>query len=86
MHSDIESDNPDDQLPIDERFLEGAPSTAWRDFKDAKLRQFPRHGSKITWIDYLGHGKEGIVFKAIIGDRDLPVAIKIVRCALALSP
>ncbi|KAK4195588.1 hypothetical protein QBC40DRAFT_343372 [Triangularia verruculosa] len=76
MYGDIVSDNLDDHPPIDKRFLEGAPSTAWRDFKDPKLRQFPRHGSKIKWIDYLGHGREGIVFKATIGDKDLPVAIK----------
>lgn len=78
MHGGMVTDNLDGQPPIDNRFLEGAPLTAWYDFKNAKLRQFPRHGSEIKWVGYLGHGREDIVFKATIDDEKPPVAIKVV--------
>ena len=67
----------DDPPPIDKHFLIGAPSTTWRDFADAKLRRFPRYETEIKWLGYLGHGREGIVFKAIIGNGH-PVAVKVV--------
>lgn len=60
-------------------------SSSLFDFTDAKLRQFPQRGSEIKWIEYLGHGKEGIVCKATIGDEQTPVAIKVVRYLLPLS-
>ncbi len=67
-----------DPPPIDESFFEGPPLTNRRDFKQARLRQFPICGSKIDWVEYLGHGEEGIVYKATIGDSD-PIAVKVVR-------
>ena len=76
----------DDLPPIDDDILAGAPPTTWHDFKHAKLRRFRGHAEKIKWLDYLGHGAEGIVFKVAIGDDD-PVALKIVPdISLPLAP
>ncbi|KAI1496321.1 hypothetical protein F5X99DRAFT_422225 [Biscogniauxia marginata] len=69
---------PDDDSPpvdTDTDILAGPPSTTYTDFKHARLRQFPGHAGDIKWLEYLGHGKEGIVFKASIGSGD-PIAIK----------
>ncbi|KAK3936886.1 hypothetical protein QBC46DRAFT_366585 [Diplogelasinospora grovesii] len=63
------------RLPIVEDALEGAPGTPLDDFKHPKLRRFPRH-RQINWLEYLGHGEEGIVFKATIGGGN-PVAVKV---------
>ncbi|KAJ8126183.1 hypothetical protein O1611_g7455 [Lasiodiplodia mahajangana] len=71
-----ETDNHTNSPPIDENILNGPPSTTWKDFKHAKLRQFPGDGTQIKWLEYLGHGAEGIVYKATIEDGD-PVAIKV---------
>ncbi|KAH7019686.1 hypothetical protein EDB80DRAFT_759811 [Ilyonectria destructans] len=65
-----------DLSAIDAAFLEGEPSTSRRDFKHPKLRQFPRRGSKIKWLAFLGSGREGMVFKVSINDGD-PVALKV---------
>jgi hypothetical protein len=73
----FEDSNPDDLPPLENEVLEGPPSTTWRDFIRPKLRRFPRHGAKIEWLDYLGHGIHGLVFKVKFGDDD-PVALKIV--------
>lgn len=75
----IEMLNPSvDEAPVDEGLHEGPPPTAWSDFQHARLRQFPRQESKIKWSKYLGHGKEGVVFKATI-DGGSPVVVKVVR-------
>lgn len=76
--------NEVDLPAIDEAFLDGEPSTTRYDFEHPKLRQFPRRGSKIKWLDFLGYGREGMVFKASIGNGD-PVALKVVRRPLSLS-
>ncbi|KAI1127844.1 hypothetical protein F5Y10DRAFT_292536 [Nemania abortiva] len=62
--------------PVDENILSGPPLTTWNDFKHAKLRQFPGQGMQIKWLEYLGHGEQGIVYKATIGDGD-PIAVKV---------
>ncbi|KAL7626477.1 hypothetical protein AAE478_003249 [Parahypoxylon ruwenzoriense] len=62
--------------PILEDTLEGPPGTSLNDFRHPKLRRFPRHDSQINWLEYLGHGEEGIVFKATIGGGK-PVAVKV---------
>jgi len=67
-----------DLPPIDESFLQGPPPTARSDFQQARLRQFPDGSAKINWLEYLGHGEEGIVYKATIGGSG-PVAVKVVR-------
>lgn len=72
------TEGPGDAPPIDENLLEGPPLTTQRDFRRARLRQFPNGGSKIEWLEYLGHGEEGIVYKATIGSSD-PFAVKVVR-------
>jgi hypothetical protein len=63
--------------PIVEDALEGPPGTSSDDFRNPKLRRFPRYGSEINWLDCLGHGEEGIVFKATIGGGET-VAVKVV--------
>ncbi|KAH9909791.1 hypothetical protein F4778DRAFT_789104 [Xylariomycetidae sp. FL2044] len=76
---DINSNEPDNHNyppPIDEDILNGRPPTAWHDFKHAKLRQFPVPATQIEWLEYLGHGEQGIVFKATAGNSD-PVAVKV---------
>ncbi|KAJ9155214.1 hypothetical protein NKR23_g2126 [Pleurostoma richardsiae] len=65
-----------DTPPIDEAFLEGTPPTSWYDFQHSKLRQFPRSGLKLDWLDYLGHGREGFVLQASIGGSP-PLAVKV---------
>ncbi|KAI1439169.1 hypothetical protein GGR50DRAFT_690523 [Xylaria sp. CBS 124048] len=77
--------NKNHPASIDEDILDGPPSTTWHDFKHAKLRQFPRHATRIKWLEYLGHGSQGIVFKATIGNGD-PVAIKIFWRTLRPDP
>ncbi|KLU92597.1 hypothetical protein MAPG_11542 [Magnaporthiopsis poae ATCC 64411] len=67
---------PGDAPPIDEDFLQGPPPMARRDFRHARLRQFPGSSSKINWLEYLGQGIQGVVYKATIDDGD-PVAVKI---------
>ena len=64
--------------PVDENTLSGPPPTTWNDFTHATLRRFPGRGTQIEWLEYLGHGEEGIVYKARIGNVE-PVAIKVVR-------
>ena len=73
------SDSADIPVTIDEAFLQGAPSTCRHDFKHPKLRQLPMSGSQIQWLEYLGHGHEGIVFKARIDNHDGAFAVKVVR-------
>ncbi|KAF2968975.1 hypothetical protein GQX73_g4612 [Xylaria multiplex] len=84
---DIKPDNkPDnDSPPIDENLLDGPPPATWKDFKHAKLRQFPGHEKPIKWLKYLGHGAQGIVFKVSIGNGE-PVALKIFWRSLRPSP
>ncbi|AEO65303.1 uncharacterized protein THITE_2112159 [Thermothielavioides terrestris NRRL 8126] len=72
----FENSNLTDLPPIENEILEGAPSSTWRDLRNPKLRRFPRHGAEITWLDFLGHGIAGLVFKVTIGGGD-PVALKI---------
>jgi len=67
-----------DPPPIDESFLEGPPLTTRRDFQQARLRQFLNGSSKINWLECLGHGEEGIVYKATIGG-SCPIAVEVVR-------
>ncbi len=74
----LENSDPADLPPIEDAILEGAPSSAWRDLRNPKVRRFPRHGAEITWLEYLGHGISGLVFKVTIGGGD-PVALKIAR-------
>lgn len=71
--------------PIDENTLSGPPSTTWKDFTHATLRQFPESGTQIEWLEYLGHGQEGIVYKARIGNVE-PVAIKVFWRTLRPNP
>jgi hypothetical protein len=66
-----------DPPPIDEGLFLGPPPTALCDFDQARLRQFPKTVPKIKRRDFLGKGREGIVYKATIGSD--PVAVKIVR-------
>lgn len=74
----FEDSNPDElPPPLENQVLNGPPPTAWRDFIRPKLRRFPGHGANIQWLDYLGHGIHGLVFKVKFGDDD-PVALKIV--------
>ncbi|KAH7146194.1 hypothetical protein EDB81DRAFT_842429 [Dactylonectria macrodidyma] len=61
---------------IDGDFLDGLPSTTRSDFEDAKLRRFPGCGSEIQWLEFLGYGREGLVFKVTFGHGD-PVALKV---------
>ena len=56
---------------------ESPPPTAWKDFQTPLHRQFSGHNKDITWRSYLGHGLDGVVFKASIGDQVF--AIKVVR-------
>ncbi|KAI1167420.1 hypothetical protein F5B18DRAFT_601738 [Nemania serpens] len=79
-----ETNNYSDSLPIDESILNGPPLTTWKDFKHAKLRQFPGRG-QIRWLEYLGHGEEGIVYKATIDNGD-PVAVKVFWRTLRPKP
>ncbi len=76
-----ETDKHSHSLPVDENTLNGPPLTTWNDFKHAKLRQFPGRGTQIEWLEYLGHGEEGIVYKASIGNGK-PIAIKVVRVSM----
>jgi hypothetical protein len=74
----------DDTLPpIDEDPLEGPPPTTWHDFRHAKLRRFP-HEAKISWLEYLDHVLQGIVFKATASNL-CPVAIEIVLGTIITS-
>jgi hypothetical protein len=70
-------DKPPPPPSLDENILDGPPPTTWYDFKHPKRRQLPRHKEKIEWLEYLGHGAQGIVHKAKIGN-DHEVAVKIV--------
>ena len=86
MDSDIkrcikESGSHGDPPPVDVELLEGAPRLAWSDFKHPKLRQHPKNGSTVKWLAHLGDGVDGIVYKAIIGDGNKTVAVKIVSLA-----
>ncbi|RMZ82253.1 hypothetical protein DV738_g1778, partial [Chaetothyriales sp. CBS 135597] len=65
-----------DTPPILEEPLEGAPGTSSHDFGHPKLRRFPNYQAKIKWLELLGHGEEGIAFKAVVGGGE-PVAIKV---------
>ncbi|KAI1504588.1 hypothetical protein F5X99DRAFT_19540 [Biscogniauxia marginata] len=67
----------DDDNLVDNNLLEGPPATTWNDLKHARLRRFPGCATDIKWLEYLGHGEEGIVFKASIRDDETPVAIKV---------
>jgi hypothetical protein len=58
-----QNSNPGDLPPFDNEILEGPPPTTWRDLKRPKLRRFTKHGEEIQWLDYLGHGIAGLVFK-----------------------
>lgn len=69
---------PVDEVAIDGSLQAGPRLTAWVDFQHARLRKFPRHGSKVEWREYFGHGREDVVFKATIGCGS-PVALKVVR-------
>lgn len=71
--------------PVDENILDGPPLTTWYGFKHHRLRQFPGHETQIKWLEYLGHGREGIVYKASIGNGD-PVAIKVFWRSLRPNP
>ena len=74
-------------LAIDDAYLEGPPPTAWQDFKDSKLRQFPRRGRQIKWLRFLGNGIQGAAFKVSIGGGE-PVVLKIVsfsRCSACIQ-
>ncbi|KAI1823414.1 hypothetical protein F4861DRAFT_549768 [Xylaria intraflava] len=66
----------DDPAPVVEDILDGPPPTAWRDFKHPRLRQFPAHETRIRWLECLGLGQDGMVFKAAIGNHN-PVAVKV---------
>ncbi|KAI3334826.1 hypothetical protein F4824DRAFT_467366 [Ustulina deusta] len=80
-----ETDKHSHSLPVDENTLNGPPLTTWNDFKHAKLRQFPGRGTQIEWFEYLGHGEEGIVYKASIGNGK-PIAIKVFWRTLRPNP
>ncbi|KAK5637587.1 hypothetical protein RRF57_013302 [Xylaria bambusicola] len=80
-----ESNKHNHSLPVDENILNGPPPTTWDDFKHARLHQFPGRGTQIKWLDYLGHGEEGIVYKATIGNGD-PVAVKVFWRTLRPNP
>ncbi|KAI1300823.1 hypothetical protein F5Y03DRAFT_408180 [Xylaria venustula] len=47
--------------------------------------RFPGCGTQIEWLEYLGHGEEGIVYKATIGNGD-PVAVKVFWRTLRPNP
>ncbi|KAK4144475.1 uncharacterized protein C8A04DRAFT_27661 [Dichotomopilus funicola] len=81
----FENINSADLPPVENEIQEGAPSSAWRDLRKPKLRRFPRHGAEITWLNYLGHGIAGLVFKVTIGVGD-PVALKIASLPLSCPP
>ncbi|KAI0862613.1 hypothetical protein F4860DRAFT_106724 [Xylaria cubensis] len=86
VHIDNKATNKHDQSPpVDEEILSGPPLTTWDDFQNAKLRRFPGPATQIKWLEYLGHGEEGIVYKATIGNGD-PVAIKVFWCTLRPKP
>ncbi|EJT69370.1 hypothetical protein GGTG_12989 [Gaeumannomyces tritici R3-111a-1] len=63
-------------LPTVRDLLQGLPPMARRDFRHPRLRQLPGSGAQINWLEYLGRGIQGIVYKATLGDDD-PVAVKI---------
>jgi len=81
-----ESGGHGDPPPVGVERLEGAPPLAWSDFKHPKLRQHPKNGSAVKWLAHLGDGRDGIVYKATIGDSDKPVAVKIVGSCWPTSP
>ena len=62
---------------MDDAYLEDPPPTAWEDFKNSKLRQFPRRERQIKWLQFLGNGIQGAAFKVSIGGEE-PVVLKIV--------
>ncbi|KAI0424630.1 hypothetical protein F5Y09DRAFT_323863, partial [Xylaria sp. FL1042] len=83
--TDKHSHSPPVDAPVDDNILDGPALTTWHAFKHAKLRQFPGHGKQIEWLEYLGHGREGIVYKASIGNGD-PVAVKVFWRSLRPNP
>lgn len=54
---------------------ESPPPTAWADFVRPLHRQFAGHDRPITWGHYVGHGLDGIVYKASIDDKVFAVKV-----------
>lgn len=57
---------------------EGDPSCKWRDFKDPKLRKFPKPASSLRVSNFIGAGEDGLVLRARTDDGK-EVAVKIVK-------
>jgi hypothetical protein len=63
----------------DELLGDTSPSMSWNDFMEPLLRKFPKYGERIRWMNWLGLGIEGGVWKAHFDDSKRVYALKVVR-------
>jgi hypothetical protein len=59
---------------LDQQLMVDSPLCTWSNFRYPLLRQFPPHAG-FDWKERLGHGLDGVVWRAEIGGRTFAVKV-----------